>query len=881
MAYRGITDPFTPKTTRNERFAQMSRQEQLIEQKKREIQAKLEEQKKKEATEALKKFQSAGTTKTSPGSKVNPPSTQSKGGRKSFWKSDQRWKKETSYTDDSSSKSNSVNIFNNDGSFLDQFRKLSGVKDSKIKREEDTPHSLGFDSRPSGSSEGSKRESDTDWGTWNATENQTSVMERENPLTDRRNSHGERDQDKDELLQNSERLGTAHWFQSHTQEESSNWQGQSNSPPPSTVPRPSSPYSPTRATTDPPQTPEKPAIPILNPLPQFQQPPLHPTATLPPLTSAPPPNLLQRPPVQPFISYTAPPPPIHAVQPAQLPPPTVPPPTLAGVQGAPAVVAPSLPASLSVPPPTQVLQHAIPPTAVPPSNPPTLAPQILPPPALLQQPPIGPPPILPQGLPPPGTLPPTVPSSVLANAAPVIQTAIPPPPIPTAVMSVAHAIPPPCVPLSVPGAAMAGVTAAPGTGAAPLAPDPAEEEATTHLARMVAQCGDDIEEIIKVRNPDDKNLFLHSKNSTAYIQYRCLVDKFRAEMKKDEKESTDRKEDINNKNIIQDLQSDCRNDSNINEYGSVKQEIKSEPSDEYSYKRDIKREHVDDENSRHSEGKRSGDDSDEGALRRRKRRSRWAPESEKVELAAPAIASVAVGGKPAPAPGPPSHLLTKISRTDPALIQYAIQAFGTKNLSEEDWKKAEDHYKINLLYQDMMRKRQEVEQLQRQGKFKYEYDSDEETDGGTWEHRLRLAEMEATQLWAEELTKKAEGKHHIGDFLPPDELERFMEKYSALKEGREPDLSDYKEFKLKEDNIGFQMLQKLGWSEGQGLGTDGAGIVDPVNKASTRPENQGLGLERPEDVSKGDDEYDAYRKRMMLAYRFRPNPLNNPRRPYY
>nr|CAD7203887.1 unnamed protein product [Timema douglasi] len=180
---------------------------------------------------------------------------------------------------------------------------------------------------------------------------------------------------------------------------------------------------------------------------------------------------------------------------------------------------------------------------------------------------------------------------------------------------------------------------------------------------------------------------------------------------------------------------------------------------------------------------------------------------------------------------------------------------------------------INLLYQDMMRKKQELEQLQRAGKFKYEYDSDEETEGGTWEHRLRHAEMEATELWADELTKKAEGKHHIGDFLPPDELERFMEKYTALKDGRTPDLSDYKEFKLKEDNIGFQMLQKLGWTEGQGLGSDGSGIVDPVNKASTRPDNQGLGLDRPDDVLKGDDEYDAYRKRMMLAYRFRPNPL--------
>jgi splicing factor 4 len=86
---------------------------------------------------------------------------------------------------------------------------------------------------------------------------------------------------------------------------------------------------------------------------------------------------------------------------------------------------------------------------------------------------------------------------------------------------------------------------------------------------------------------------------------------------------------------------------------------------------------------------------------------------------------------------------------------------------------------INLLYQDMLRKRQELERLQRAGKFKYEYDSDEETDGGTWEHRLRLQEMEATQRWAEELTKKAEGKHHIGDFLPPDELERFLEKVTV------------------------------------------------------------------------------------------------------
>lgn len=82
-------------------------------------------------------------------------------------------------------------------------------------------------------------------------------------------------------------------------------------------------------------------------------------------------------------------------------------------------------------------------------------------------------------------------------------------------------------------------------------------------------------------------------------------------------------------------------------------------------------------------------------------------------------------------------MLSKVTRNDPALLQYALATFGSTNLSEEDWKKAEDHYKINLLYQDMLRKRQEVEKLQKMGKNKYDYDSDEETDGGTWEHKLR------------------------------------------------------------------------------------------------------------------------------------------------
>ena len=37
-------------------------------------------------------------------------------------------------------------------------------------------------------------------------------------------------------------------------------------------------------------------------------------------------------------------------------------------------------------------------------------------------------------------------------------------------------------------------------------------------------------------------------------------------------------------------------------------------------------------------------------------------------------------------------------------------------------------------------------------------------------------EMEKTRKKADELTSAASGKHHIGDFLPPKELEKFLAK---------------------------------------------------------------------------------------------------------
>ena len=36
--------------------------------------------------------------------------------------------------------------------------------------------------------------------------------------------------------------------------------------------------------------------------------------------------------------------------------------------------------------------------------------------------------------------------------------------------------------------------------------------------------------------------------------------------------------------------------------------------------------------------------------------------------------------------------------------------------------------------------------------------------------------MEKTAMKASELTENGLGKHHIGDFLPPEEMMKFMEK---------------------------------------------------------------------------------------------------------
>lgn len=153
-------------------------------------------------------------------------------------------------------------------------------------------------------------------------------------------------------------------------------------------------------------------------------------------------------------------------------------------------------------------------------------------------------------------------------------------------------------------------------------------------------------------------------------------------------------------------------------------------------------------------------------------------------------------------------------------------------------------------------------------------------DGGTWEHRKRAREMLATTDTAADLTTLNRGKHHIAQYLPKPELDKFLESAEAVSHGKAKPSAE-PQHALDASNKGFQMLRKAGWTEGEGLGTGGKGIVAPVNVAQAGGNGQGVGTVDTHEVAHGDDEFDQYRKRMMLAYRFRPNPLNNPRRSYY
>ena len=53
---------------------------------------------------------------------------------------------------------------------------------------------------------------------------------------------------------------------------------------------------------------------------------------------------------------------------------------------------------------------------------------------------------------------------------------------------------------------------------------------------------------------------------------------------------------------------------------------------------------------------------------------------------------------------------------------------------------------------------------------------------------------------------------------------------------------DFAQQKLTDKNLGFQMLQKMGWKEGHGLGSCGKGIREPVSVYAAGAWEPGVGM---------------------------------------
>merc|ERR1719481_83928 len=139
-------------------------------------------------------------------------------------------------------------------------------------------------------------------------------------------------------------------------------------------------------------------------------------------------------------------------------------------------------------------------------------------------------------------------------------------------------------------------------------------------------------------------------------------------------------------------------------------------------------------------------------------------------LGAPGVAIPTQLGGTVQKIAPPQPKLQDIRQGDAGLNAYAMKVFGTTNLTDSQWKQCEDQLKMSVVYGQLAAKQAAAKIMAASGKRQYEYDSDEDTEGGTWEHKARRLEMEKTATEASKATQKLEqeGKHHIGDFLPPE-----------------------------------------------------------------------------------------------------------------
>ena len=109
----------------------------------------------------------------------------------------------------------------------------------------------------------------------------------------------------------------------------------------------------------------------------------------------------------------------------------------------------------------------------------------------------------------------------------------------------------------------------------------------------------------------------------------------------------------------------------------------------------------------------------------------------------------------------------------------------------------------------------------------------------------------------------------LQDYIPKEQLQKFLAK-SGSKEAQAQAEAIEAASRIQSDNIGHKLLSQMGWKEGQGLGSAGRGMAAPIAASSEfGTEKRGLGAEDHTAAQEGDDEFELYRKRMMLGYKHR------------
>lgn len=128
------------------------------------------------------------------------------------------------------------------------------------------------------------------------------------------------------------------------------------------------------------------------------------------------------------------------------------------------------------------------------------------------------------------------------------------------------------------------------------------------------------------------------------------------------------------------------------------------------------------------------------------------------------------------------------------------------------------------------------------------------------------------------VTEDGKVGHHLQDFIPREQMAALLQRQNDPVSKAAAVVMEQK-MAIPESNKGRKLLEKMGWKQGEGLGTAASGITAPVAASGTSG-GQGLGAGAGADAA-SQDEFEAYRKRMQAGYQNRPNPLGNPRKSYY